>query len=257
VLLRDAAIAPRTVRGIAAERVDILVGAGRINAIEPPKTVPMGAAELTIDASRLLVLPGMINGHVHSWDHFLKGCLENLTTELFMAQIRPRTPVPLTERQIYLRTVIGAIESLRTGATTIIDLGFLYDSNGWDDDLPYWDATSGARPILVVPYALDTNDMKFYHPNGFVGGREFLDYLNCALDVLLRGRARPDAAPQRRPASAHLRPAGPVLGGRAFLRAPAAGRRPHLDRAATGHRRALAAAVPASEAASVGSGRRV
>jgi hypothetical protein len=194
VLLRDAAIAPRTVRGIAAERVDILVGAGRINAIEPPKTVPMGAAELTIDASRLLVLPGMINGHVHSWDHFLKGCLENLTTELFMAQIRPRTPVPLTERQIYLRTVIGAIESLRTGATTIIDLGFLYDSNGWDDDLPYWDATSGARPILVVPYALDTNDMKFYHPNGFVGGREFLDYLNCALDVLLseaeRGRTR-------------------------------------------------------------------
>ena len=53
---------------------------------------------------------------------------------------------------------------------------------------------SGSRPILIVPYARDTNDMKFYHPNGFAGAREFLDYLRCALDVLLgeaeRGRTR-------------------------------------------------------------------
>lgn len=76
----------------------------------------------------------------------------------------------------------------------LCELGFLYDSNGWDDDLPYWDLTSGPAPILVVPYAIDTNDMKFYHPNGFAGSREFLDYLNCALDVLLeeggRGQTR-------------------------------------------------------------------
>jgi len=65
------------------------------------------------------------------------------------------------------------------------ELGFLYDSNGWDDDLPYWHFDPQARPILVVPYALDTNDMKFYHPNGFAGPREFLDYLNSALDVLI------------------------------------------------------------------------
>lgn len=83
-------------------------------------------------------------------------------------------------------------QSLHTRAL-LAELGFLYDSNGWDDDLPYWD-TSPSRPILVVPYALDTNDMKFYHPNGFAGAREFLDYLNCALDLLLaeaeRGRTR-------------------------------------------------------------------
>jgi hypothetical protein len=65
------------------------------------------------------------------------------------------------------------------------ELGFLYDSNGWDDDLPYWYSDSETKPILIVPYALDTNDMKFYHPNGFGSPREFIDYLNSALDVLL------------------------------------------------------------------------
>lgn len=65
------------------------------------------------------------------------------------------------------------------------ELGFLYDSNGWDDDLPYWDTQSSIKPMLIVPYALDSNDMKFYHPNGFASPREFFDYLDCAIDVLL------------------------------------------------------------------------
>ncbi|MGE4248860.1 MAG: amidohydrolase family protein [Parvibaculaceae bacterium] len=119
--MRNAAMAQRDRHKPGAERVDILVSGDRIAAIEPALTIAVSTAAQVVDASRLLVLPGMINGHVHSWDHFLKGLLENLTTELFMAQIRPRTPVVLTDRQIYLRTMIGAIESLKTGATTIVD----------------------------------------------------------------------------------------------------------------------------------------
>ncbi|MBC7600694.1 MAG: polysaccharide deacetylase family protein [Polaromonas sp.] len=69
--------------------------------------------------------------------------------------------------------------------TLVNELGFLYDSNGWDDDLPYWDRQSGGKPMLVLPYALDTNDMKFYHPNGFTTAKEFLDYVLCALETLL------------------------------------------------------------------------
>lgn len=66
---------------------------------------------------------------------------------------------------------------------------FLYTSNGFDDDLPYWD-TAPARPLLVVPYALDTNDMKFFHPNGFVRAQEMVDYVTDALDVLEGEAAR-------------------------------------------------------------------
>jgi peptidoglycan/xylan/chitin deacetylase (PgdA/CDA1 family) len=72
--------------------------------------------------------------------------------------------------------------------------GFLYTSNAFDDDLPYYDHSVPGGPLLVVPYALDTNDMKFFHPNGFVRSREMVEYVADALDTLIhearRGRPR-------------------------------------------------------------------
>jgi peptidoglycan/xylan/chitin deacetylase (PgdA/CDA1 family) len=64
--------------------------------------------------------------------------------------------------------------------------GFLYTSNGFDDDLPYWDKP----PLLVVPYSLDSNDMKFFHPNGFVKARDMVEYVADALGVLEAEAAR-------------------------------------------------------------------
>jgi peptidoglycan/xylan/chitin deacetylase (PgdA/CDA1 family) len=58
--------------------------------------------------------------------------------------------------------------------------GYLYTSNGFDDDLPYRDPSG----LVVVPYALDANDMKFFHPNGFVRAAEMVEYVADALDVL-------------------------------------------------------------------------
>ncbi len=62
--------------------------------------------------------------------------------------------------------------------------GFAYAANAFDDDLPYWDRDGGS-PLLILPYALDTNDMKFFHPNGFVRAQEMVDYVSDALEVLL------------------------------------------------------------------------
>lgn len=75
----------------------------------------------------------------------------------------------------------------------LVERDFLYTSNAFDDDVPYWVSSLG-KPLLVVPYALDTNDMKFFHPNGFARAGEMLDYVSDALGVLLseaeRGHAR-------------------------------------------------------------------
>lgn len=63
--------------------------------------------------------------------------------------------------------------------------GFLYDSDTYDDDLPYWDpASTAAKPHLVIPYTLDTNDMRFTQVQGFNKGDDFFEYLKDAFDVL-------------------------------------------------------------------------
>jgi len=63
--------------------------------------------------------------------------------------------------------------------------GFLYDSDAYDDDLPYWDpASSAEKPHLVIPYTLDTNDMRFTQVQGFNSGDDFFTYLKDAFDVL-------------------------------------------------------------------------
>jgi allantoinase len=61
--------------------------------------------------------------------------------------------------------------------------GFLYDSDSYADDLPYWTHVDG-KDHLVVPYTLDTNDMKFVSTSGFPSGTDFFTYLRDAFDVL-------------------------------------------------------------------------
>jgi putative urate catabolism protein len=69
--------------------------------------------------------------------------------------------------------------------------GFLYDSDDYSDDLPFWSKIV-ERPHLVVPYTLDTNDMRFAAAQGFNSGDQFLAYLKDAFDTLYEeGEVRP------------------------------------------------------------------
>ena len=61
--------------------------------------------------------------------------------------------------------------------------GFLYDSDAYADELPYW-LEVGGEQHLVVPYTLDANDFKFLLPNGFVTADDFATYLIDSLDEL-------------------------------------------------------------------------
>lgn len=65
--------------------------------------------------------------------------------------------------------------------------GFVYDSDSYADDLPYWTAVEtgdGVQQRLVVPYTLETNDMRYSSPSGFSTGHDFEDHLRDAFDVL-------------------------------------------------------------------------
>ncbi len=71
--------------------------------------------------------------------------------------------------------------------------GFVYDSDSYADDLPYWTEVTvngsdgiGAVPHLVVPYTLDCNDMRFATAQGFNSGTQFFDYARDSFDTLYR-----------------------------------------------------------------------
>ena len=71
--------------------------------------------------------------------------------------------------------------------------GFLYDSDTYDDDLPYWvDGLESNNKHLVIPYTLDVNDMRFASPQGFNSGDQFFNYLKDSFDALyLEGETHP------------------------------------------------------------------
>jgi len=90
--------------------------------------------------------------------------------------------------------------------------GFTYDADSYADDLPYWvevETRTGKKAHLVVPYALDTNDMRFSSASGFPSGQEYFNYLRDAFDVLYaEGDPRGLDAPKMLSIGLHCRIAG-------------------------------------------------
>ena len=82
--------------------------------------------------------------------------------------------------------------------------GFLYDSDSYADDLPYWQTVNG-RAHLIVPYTLDCNDMRFATVGGFSTGDEFFAHLRDSFDTLYREGER---APKMMSVGLHCRLAG-------------------------------------------------
>ena len=84
--------------------------------------------------------------------------------------------------------------------------GYEYDSDYYGDDLPFWTEvtkTDGASvPHLVVPYTLDTNDMRFAQPHGFSTADAFFTYLRDSFDVLY---AEGDEVPKMLSVGMHCR----------------------------------------------------
>ena len=81
--------------------------------------------------------------------------------------------------------------------------GFLYDADDYSDDLPFWTHAGGGEH-LIVPYSLETNDMRFASANMHTG-EQFFAYLRDTFDVLY---AEGEEAPRMMSVGLHCRLAG-------------------------------------------------
>jgi len=101
---------------------DIVIADDRIQALGPDLSAERGSVEGVLDARGQIAIPGLINAHLHSHDRFDKGRFDNVPLEIWMALYNP----PLgkrswTPREAYCRTLLNAMEMLKTGTTTVMD----------------------------------------------------------------------------------------------------------------------------------------
>lgn len=100
-----------------------------------------------------------------------------------------------TIRRVHGKSPVGwhtkSSASVNTRRLLVEHGGFLYDSDAYNDDAPYY-VEVGGRPHLVLPYAFDTNDMRFFDSYAFVRAEDFAGYVSDAFDWLhTEGAHRP------------------------------------------------------------------
>jgi 5-methylthioadenosine/S-adenosylhomocysteine deaminase len=168
---------------------DILIKDERIAAVGSDASTQ--AAELPIDrvvdARNMLVAPGFVNAHYHSHDTLLRGRFEQMPLEIWGLLSFPQGYPRRSETEVRVRTLVGAVECLRSGITTTQDMVTIVGP-----DRPHLEAVaqayreSGIRVVLGLQFGdLPTVDtVPFY--------REFPEHLQAEL-----GGAR-DPAPVRR-----------------------------------------------------------
>ncbi|TML65307.1 MAG: hypothetical protein E6G22_02475, partial [Actinobacteria bacterium] len=117
------------------------VGAGRFSradvAVSGGRIVGVGdglEGDEVVDCARLAVVPGAVNAHCHSNENWFRGMWDNLPLEPWMLFSYPVLAAPAqSPDEVYVRTLIGGIEMLRSGATCVVD--FLYELQGFTEEL--------------------------------------------------------------------------------------------------------------------------
>jgi 5-methylthioadenosine/S-adenosylhomocysteine deaminase len=122
LLVRDATILTLDPRDRVIPRGYILVEGERIAAVGEGDPPPGMAAERVVEARHRLAIPGLVNCHLHSHENFSRGLLDNLPHNVWMIYVRPPLgAAPLDTEDVYLRTLLGCLEMLRSGVTMAVD----------------------------------------------------------------------------------------------------------------------------------------
>lgn len=136
------------------------------------------ALERNLEACQAMVDAGWeIASHGYRWWDY-QNVNEDLEREHILRTIQ-------IHRDLIGKRPVGMYQgkpNVNTRKLVVEEGGFLYDSDAYDDDLPYWTHDYGENPHLIIPYTLSENDMRFAIPNGFSHAGEFTQYLKDSLE---------------------------------------------------------------------------
>ncbi len=101
------------------ERGDVLIEDDKIAAIAPSIDTPAGAE--TIDAAEMIVIPGLINAHLHTWQSGMRGIAGDWVVPQYMARMHRGMAPYFKPEDIRIANLMGALTSINAGVTTLVD----------------------------------------------------------------------------------------------------------------------------------------
>jgi cytosine/adenosine deaminase-related metal-dependent hydrolase len=108
--------------GRILEAGDLLIDGDRITDIGPSIAPGSISPDRVIQASGKLVMPGLINAHMHSWNVYLRGMYDDLPLDILVPYLRSINARSRSPREAYVRTMHCALEMLKGGITTAVDI---------------------------------------------------------------------------------------------------------------------------------------
>ena len=133
-------------------QADIAIAGDKIAGIGLDYRIGDARSIEVVDACDHLVLPGFVNAHYHSHDVLAKGTLEEVPLESWRLYALPPQYPPRSAEEVYARTLLGALECLRSGMTTIQDMLTLYEEHHMDAAMRAYDEVS-IRVVFALQYA--------------------------------------------------------------------------------------------------------
>jgi cytosine/adenosine deaminase-related metal-dependent hydrolase len=130
-------------------RGDVLIEGDRIAAVSTAVDVPAAADVAVVDARERIVLPGLVDSHRHLWQSALRGIACDWTLGEYFARMRGRLGAHFRPEDSYAGTLLGAVEALDAGITTVVD--WSHNINSPDHADAAWQALvdAGGRALFA------------------------------------------------------------------------------------------------------------
>ena len=120
LLIRDICIVTMNEEFEIIAHGSIVIDGNRLAYIGPARSAPSGRFERSIDGGRMIAIPGLINSHCHSPANLVRGMMPSKPLEIWRAYYRASLR-DMREEDFYASALLGGMEMLKTGTTTVLD----------------------------------------------------------------------------------------------------------------------------------------
>jgi cytosine/adenosine deaminase-related metal-dependent hydrolase len=120
IFIRNALIVTMNDDSAIIDKGSIVIDGDRISYVGPAEWTPVGPFERTIEAGRMIAMPGMVNAHCHSPANLVRGMMPSKPLEIWRTYYRASLR-GMSDDDFYASALLGGLEMLKNGATTVLD----------------------------------------------------------------------------------------------------------------------------------------